>query len=153
MNIGRLHRVGRHLQEAAIRAMRDQDDADLSRAQLAIQGDVYLHPGTSVGGIAARTGFTQGHVSACLARLREMGRVSTAPDPEQRRRTLVRLTPAAIRGIDKRVTRGAEDLLAEILGHPTAARLRRTVAVLEDLDSHLTRHDPAAHDGASSGQT
>jgi DNA-binding MarR family transcriptional regulator len=145
MNVGRLHRVGRHLQEAAVRAMRDPNDADLSRAQLAIQGDVYLHPGTSVGEIAARMGFTQGHVSACLARLRDMGRVSTAPDPGQRRRTLVRLTPAAVRAIDKRITRGAEDLLAEILDDPTPARLRRTMAVLEDLDNHLTRHDPAAH--------
>ena len=31
MNVGRLHRIGRHLQEAAFQAMRDPGDAELSR--------------------------------------------------------------------------------------------------------------------------
>lgn len=139
VNLGRLHRIGRHLQELAIQAMRDPGDPDLSRAQRVIQGDVYLHPGTSVGEIATRTGFTQGHVSASLARLRELGRVSTETDPAERRRTLVQLTPLAAVGIRRRTTRGADELLAKLYDDVDETRLREIIGMLDDLDRRLTR--------------
>jgi DNA-binding MarR family transcriptional regulator len=145
MNLGRLHRIGRHLQEVAVQAMHDHGDRELNRAQRVVQADVYAHPGSSVGEITERTGFTQGHVSTCVARLRELGRLTTQADPLERRRTVVQLTPEATRVIDKRVMRDAEDLLAEILDQPSPAHLRQVISLLDELDSRLHQHTADSH--------
>src|SRR5215469_15091318 len=63
--------------------------------------DIAEHPDSSVGEVASRTGFPQSHVSASVARLRELGALVTSSDPRDRRRTLTRLAP----GIRQRARR------------------------------------------------
>lgn len=55
--------------------------------------DVFEHPGCTIGQIVERTGFPQSHVSAAVARLRDLGVVVTEVDPTDRRRTLVAPAP------------------------------------------------------------
>lgn len=104
-----------------------------------VAADIRAHPGTPVKDIAARTGFPQSKVSACVARLREAGAVETATDPADRRRTLV--SPA--REVSPRVAEvRASDIdavLTGVLADPGA--LGEVKAALEVLAGHL---DPGA---------
>ncbi|MGD0606441.1 MAG: helix-turn-helix domain-containing protein [Streptosporangiaceae bacterium] len=56
--------------------------------------DVAYHPNSSITEITERTGFPQSLVSAAVAKLRAAGLLESGPDPLDRRRTLVRTTPA-----------------------------------------------------------
>src|SRR5271155_3375243 len=56
--------------------------------------DVAYHPNSSISEITERTGFPQSLVSTAVAKLRDLGLLATDPDPVDRRRTLVRTTPA-----------------------------------------------------------
>ncbi|MFD0685846.1 MarR family transcriptional regulator [Actinomadura fibrosa] len=62
-----------------------------TRAVLVVLSDIVDHPDSAVGEIAERTGLPQSQVSTAVARLRETGSVVTAPDPADRRRSLVRV--------------------------------------------------------------
>lgn len=64
-----------------------------TRSVVIVAGDIAAHPDTTVGETAQRTGLPQSQVSGAVARLREAGSVETAPDPADRRRTLVRPSP------------------------------------------------------------
>ena len=108
------------------------------RSVLIVASDVRAHPGSSVGEIAERTGFPQSKVSACVARLREAGAVDTAPDPEDRRRSLVR--PAA--EVSDRVAEiramPIDAALATALGGADEDRIAEVRAALDTLARHLT---------------
>src|SRR5262249_9785349 len=58
--------------------------------------DICEHPNSSIGEIAARTGFPQSHVSASVGRLREERAVVTVVDSSDHRRTLVGPSPEAL---------------------------------------------------------
>lgn len=137
MDLGELHHLGRRLRELAYEAMRDGVPSPLTRAQRAIQLDVREHPGTSVGEIAARTGFSQGHVSSSVAALRDLGRVHTATDPTERRRTLVSLTEENSARIARIRARDVTDLMTSLYSDIGADEAARVVAVLEDLHARL----------------
>ncbi|WP_433146674.1 MarR family transcriptional regulator [Actinomadura nitritigenes] len=61
-----------------------------TRAVLIVLSDIAGHPDSAIGEIAERTGLPQSQVSTAVARLRKTGSVVTAPDPDDRRRSLVR---------------------------------------------------------------
>jgi DNA-binding MarR family transcriptional regulator len=106
------------------------------RSVLIVVSDVRAHPDSSVGEIAERTGFPQSKVSACVARLREAGAVDAAPDPDDRRRLLVR--PAAT--VSARVAEvrsvSVDDTLVAALGG--AEQLAEVREALDTLARHLT---------------
>jgi DNA-binding MarR family transcriptional regulator len=92
----------------------------------------------AVSQITARVGFSQGHVSACIARLRELGRVETPTDRAERRRTLVSLTPSTESRIRERIQSGsAEELLSGLLQGGDLSEMRRAVSVLDALNQRL----------------
>jgi SAM-dependent methyltransferase/DNA-binding MarR family transcriptional regulator len=93
MNALELLILGRRLMKIAGDAMPAAGFAQLPSSVRSIALDVSEHPDTSIGEIAARTGFPQSHVSAAVARLRESGVLETAADPHDRRRTLVQASP------------------------------------------------------------
>lgn len=97
--------------------------------------DIAQHPDSSVSEITARTGFPQSHVSASIARLQEHGSVVTAPDPRDRRRTLVRTNREATGRLLVVSTAPVDDALAESLDDPAA--LPEVRAALETLYRHL----------------
>lgn len=104
--------------------------------------DIASRPGSSISEITERTGLPQSQVSAAVAKLRGLGMVSTEADSADGRRTLVRITPAAIRRAAKRGTASVDDVLAVVLGTGDEQELAEVVAALEMLARRLT---PKAH--------
>jgi len=100
--------------------------------------DVAYHPNSSISEITERTGFPQSLVSAAVARLREFGVLETGPDPSDRRRTLVRTTPA-LREIGQQAGQfSLEAVLASWLTPEQQGELAEAVAALELLARLLT---------------
>lgn len=100
--------------------------------------DVINHPGSSISQITGRTGFPQTHVSLAVAKLRELGAVTTAPDPADRRRTLVQ----PVRDLAERGARhaavSADQIIAETIGADARDRLPEVLAALELLGQVIT---------------
>jgi DNA-binding MarR family transcriptional regulator len=61
---------------------------------------IYLRKEASAGELARATGLTSGSVTALIDRLADAGYVERHPDPEDRRKVLVRIRPAAIAPIE-----------------------------------------------------
>jgi DNA-binding MarR family transcriptional regulator len=96
--------------------------------------DIAYHPGTSISEVVQRTGFPQSHVSASVARLREIGVVETEADPLDRRRTLVRTRPSAVAArADNTPVASVEELLTKELGDASAEDVATARAELEHL--------------------
>lgn len=93
MNGVELFRLGRRLMKMGVAAMPPSYFSELPTSVRLVLLDVFEHPGCAIGQIVERTGFPQSHVSAAVARLRELGVVVTDVDPSDRRRTLVAPAP------------------------------------------------------------
>jgi DNA-binding MarR family transcriptional regulator len=134
---GQLHRLGRRLIELSRAATSDSGDQALTPAEAAIVEDVMKNPGASVTDISQRTGFVQSHISASVARLRERKIVETAPDPADGRRTMVRVTRAAMRAIIRRAQRPIDDTIKTAVADAHTAR--RVTALLGELAELLQK--------------
>ncbi len=86
-----LYLLGRKLMQVAEDALPHGRGATSVRLVLI---DTVYHPNSSITEITERTGFTQSVVSDAVARLRKIGVLESEPDPADRRRTVVRATPA-----------------------------------------------------------
>jgi DNA-binding MarR family transcriptional regulator len=108
------------------------------RSVLIVASDILANPGSSVGEVAARTGFPQSAVSACVARLREAGSIVTEPDPKDRRRLLIR--PARETSDRVAVIRSTsiDTALAAALGTDDPREVAEVAAALEALAQRLT---------------
>src|SRR3984885_10257230 len=91
MNPMSLFLLGRKLMQIANGALPQGKTAPSVRL---IFVDVAYHPNSSITEITNRTGFPQSLVSTAVARLRQRGLLESETDPFDRRRTLVRTTPA-----------------------------------------------------------
>jgi DNA-binding MarR family transcriptional regulator len=112
--------------------------AGSTRLVLIAASDIAAHPGTTVGDIAARTGLPQSQISTAVARLKEAGSITTAPDPVDRRRALI--SPAAepsARVAQVRATT-VDAALATALGTDDPQRLREVTDALAVLARHFT---------------
>ncbi|HEX5503294.1 MAG TPA: MarR family transcriptional regulator [Thermomicrobiales bacterium] len=90
---------------------------DLTARQAAVIRALAARPGLGLGAIAEAVGADQPTASALVDRLVERGLVARAADPSDRRRTCLRLTPAA-------------ETLAEAVQHERAAMDARLVDAL-----------------------
>ncbi|MEV7727424.1 MarR family transcriptional regulator [Streptomyces sp. NPDC087917] len=119
--------------------------AGSTRSVVIVAGDIAAHPDTTVGETAQRTGLPQSQVSGAVARLREAGSVRTAPDPADRRRTLVRQAPGTSARVAAVRAAGAskvEEALARALGEDGARQLPEVTEALETLARHLSVRAP-----------
>ena len=91
MNTMELYLLGRRLMQIAESALPSGKSATVARLVLI---DVAFHPDSSISEITERTALHQSQVSGAVRTLRERGVLETEPDPADRRRTLVRTTPA-----------------------------------------------------------
>jgi DNA-binding MarR family transcriptional regulator len=100
--------------------------------------DVAYHPNSSISEITERTGFPQSLVSTAVARLREIGLLESGPDPLDRRRTLVRTTPA-LEAIHQRLgSVSIDDVLARELRVEDQEEVTDVIAALDLLTRLLT---------------
>ncbi|MBP0455568.1 MarR family transcriptional regulator [Kitasatospora sp. RG8] len=108
------------------------------RSVVIVMSDVYEHPDSAVGEIAARTGLPQSQVSTAVARLREAGSVVTEADPRDRRRLLVRRAPEVSARRVEVASATVDDALARALGTDDPQVLAEVQAALEVLGRRLT---------------
>jgi DNA-binding MarR family transcriptional regulator len=136
VNAVELYLLGRKLMKIAEEALpRPATGAPPTSVRMIVI-DVAEHPDSSIGEITERTGFPQSHVSASVARLRELGALTTWVDPRDRRRTLVRLAP----GIHQRAQRAAVPVdaqLAAALRTSDPEAVREVGEALDTLSAHL----------------
>ncbi len=72
------------------------DRLGLTSNELEVLGTLVARGAMSAGDLAKRTGLTSGAVTRLIDRLVERGSVRRLPDPEDRRRVLVEITPSAM---------------------------------------------------------
>src|SRR5688572_5769914 len=111
--------------------------AKMSAPTRAVLFDVFENPGSSISDITARVRFPQSQVSTCVARLRDANVVETAADPRDRRRTVVRPTAEALRGLDRRPPAEIDAALADAVGTTDPEALARVKAALETVHTLL----------------
>ncbi|HVD51436.1 MAG TPA: MarR family transcriptional regulator [Candidatus Udaeobacter sp.] len=70
---------------------------DVTSNELEVLGTLVARGPLSAGDLAKRTGLTSGAVTRLIDRLVERGSVRRLADPEDRRRVLVEITPAALK--------------------------------------------------------
>jgi DNA-binding MarR family transcriptional regulator len=135
MNSVELYLLGRKLMKIAEDAL-PKPPGGIATSVRMVLIDIGENPDSSIGEIAARTGFPQSHVSTAVARLRDFGALVTTVDEQDRRRTLVRVAP----GIQQRARR------AEVpVGGAVAAALKTSdreivdevLSSLDTISGHL----------------
>ncbi|MET7605944.1 helix-turn-helix domain-containing protein [Streptomyces avermitilis] len=108
------------------------------RSVLIVVSDIAAHPDSAVGEIAARTGLPQSQVSTAVARLKETGAITTAPDPADRRRLLVRQSPDLSNRVAQVRATTIDDALAKALGADDPKRIQEVADAIAVLARHLT---------------
>jgi DNA-binding MarR family transcriptional regulator len=142
VDVSELHRLGRRLIALARSAAgADSEERKLVPGQEAVLEDVLRNPDSTVSEIRDRTGFTQSHVSASVAQLRAWQLINAAPDPEDRRRTRLTATPAALETILDRAHREIDDAVAGLFQDQRDAR--RVLDLLAELSQLLGTQTPA----------
>jgi len=131
-----LYLLGRRLMKIGEGAMRPPGAPPVPTGVRLIVTDIAEHPGSPIGEIARRTGLPQSHVSQSVARLRERGALQTEGDPDDGRRTLVRLSPSVSARAARHGAAQIDPLLAEAAGLGDPAEI---VASLEALLAGLRR--------------
>jgi DNA-binding MarR family transcriptional regulator len=136
VNAVELYMLGRKLMKIAEDALPKPPTGGPPTSVRMILIDVAAHPDSSVGEIVSRTGFPQSHVSAAIARLRNLGALVTSVDERDNRRTLVRIAP----GVLQRAQRAAvpvDSALAAALGSSDQAELDEVTEALDGLAARL----------------
>jgi DNA-binding MarR family transcriptional regulator len=135
VNPASLFLLGRKLMQIAEGALPEGKMATSGRLVFV---DVVYHPNSSITEITERTGFPQSLVSTAVARLRDLGLLESGLDPIDRRRTLVRATPA-LKAIEGRLGPvSIDDVIARELAAGDRAALTNVIAALDLLSRLLT---------------
>ncbi|WP_237518692.1 helix-turn-helix domain-containing protein [Streptomyces sp. SID5910] len=135
MDLALLGRTLMKLGEAAIPTEGIGAHGTSAQSVIIVAADIKAHPGTPVKDVAARTGFPQSKVSACVARLREAGAVETHTDPSDRRRTLISPAPDVSPRVAEVRSADIDDVLTRALEDPE--RLNEVKAALSLIADHL----------------
>jgi DNA-binding MarR family transcriptional regulator len=112
--------LGRQLTRIGEHALRGGSGAEMTNGRALVLRDVFANPDTSISAITARTGLPQSYVSESIAALRERGILDTAPDPQDRRRTLATVTAAHRRRVARRASIAVDRTLANDIGEERA---------------------------------
>lgn len=139
-----LFQLGRRLMKLGEQAIPEMGLHRMSGPTRAVVFDVFGNPDSSISEITTRVRFPQSQVSACVARLREVGALETVSDPRDRRRTLVRPSAEALRRAQDRPSAPIDDTLAAAIGSTDPADIQRVRDALEVLAGLLDRREPAA---------
>lgn len=140
MNGVELFLLGRTLMKIGEEAMPDPEGGSGRHpgSVLIAASDIAAHPDSAVGEIAARTGLPQSQVSTAVARLKEAGAITTAPDPADRRRLLVRQSADLSDRVAEVRATTVDGALARALGADGPERLQEVSDALAVLARHLT---------------
>jgi DNA-binding MarR family transcriptional regulator len=138
MNGLSLFLLGRRLMKLGEEAIPSSGFRELPTSVRSVLVDAFSYPDSSISEIASRTGFPQSHVSMSVARLRELGALSTRADPSDRRRTLVRATSGALeRGAERGSDPVDATLRAAMVTETTEKDLAQALTALDVLATAL----------------
>ncbi|MEJ7629516.1 MAG: MarR family transcriptional regulator [Nocardioidaceae bacterium] len=143
MDAGELHRLGRRLLALSRATSGEAGDLALVPGQEAVLEDLLRHPDSTVSEIRDRTGFTQSHVSASVARLRDHHLIRAASDPNDGRRTRLRATEAATQAIANRAGRSIDATIATAVVRPNQAE--HVLGLLDELSQALQTQPPESN--------
>lgn len=124
--MSQLYQLGRRLSEIALREM-GTDELGLTPSEFLVLQDLFMNGQSSISDTVHRTGLAQSRVSTSVARFVERGWVTTAPDPNDGRKTLAQVTDAVRRQGNRRRARVADDALATALPSTVTARERASL--------------------------
>jgi DNA-binding MarR family transcriptional regulator len=138
MNAVEVYLLGRKLMKIAEGSFpSDKGNMALPASVRLVLVDISEHPDSSIGEITSRTGFPQSHVSASVARLRELGALETSVDASDGRRTLAKLAPAMRKRFATRAAVPVDGPLAAALGSAEPEELEHVKAALQELAQRL----------------
>jgi DNA-binding MarR family transcriptional regulator len=126
MQMSQLYQLGRRLSEIALREM-GADELGLTPSEFLVLQDLFMNGRSSITDTVHRTGLAQSRVSTSVARFVDRGWVTTAPDPNDGRKTLAQVTDAVRKRGNRRRIRGADAALAAALPKAVTARERATL--------------------------
>ena len=129
--MSQLYQLGRRLSEIALREM-GADELGLTPSEFLVLQDLFMSGQSSISETVHRTGLAQSRVSTSVARFVERGWVTTAPDPDDGRKTLAQVTDAVRRQGNRRRARVADDALATAL--PSTVTSRELASLLRALN-------------------
>lgn len=135
MNARELHKLASLLRSIAATA--DPGERPQAASTVAIVEDVAAHPDSCIGDIAERTSLAQSLVSSTVAKLKDRGVLTTAPEPTDRRRTVVTVQPGAVAAFGQRGARPITDALASVLPGAAAEQLEGIEAALTRIAEQL----------------
>lgn len=136
-----LFQLGRLLSRIADEAMRPEGMEPTAPGVRLILMDVGSMPGSSIGEIAARTGLPQSYVSGSVARLREQGIFETESDPDDGRRTLVKVSAGAPRRVARAGDASVDARLLAICGSGDPATDQALIGTMSGLVARLRDSD------------
>jgi len=134
-----LFRLGRHLTRIAEEAMRAGDAPGTPPGVRLILTDIRDNAGSTIGEIATRTGLPQSYASESVARLREKGAVETWNDPDDRRRTRVRIAAGIPHAVARAGAVRIDDALLAAAGTGDPAADRALIKQLATLAARLNK--------------
>lgn len=135
-----LFQLGRALMKLGEQSMPDTGFRQLSGPARAVLFDIAENPGSSISDVTARLKYPQSQVSACVARLRERGVVETVADPQDRRRTLVRLSAETLQRTTARPPAEIDSAVAKAIGSGDPTDVERVKHALRGLSDLLYPH-------------
>jgi DNA-binding MarR family transcriptional regulator len=115
------------------RRLRQEAGSDLSPSMTAALATIERHGPTTPSELAARERIQRPTATRVLARLEEMGLIQRTPDPQDRRSSLVTVTPEASEMLAELRTRKTAFLAERLdrLGPEDRAALARAADILE----------------------
>lgn len=129
--------LGRRLMKIGEDALRGGEAPMLPAGYAMVLRDLLSHPGSSVGGITARTGLAQSIVSKALAAFENQGMVELGVDPRDGRRTLARVTAGHLDEVRRKGAVSVDAPLAEALGEADPDAVADIIRGLESLSARL----------------
>ncbi|MGC2190784.1 MAG: helix-turn-helix domain-containing protein [Candidatus Dormiibacterota bacterium] len=136
-----LIQLGRSLARIGEQSLRGTLGVGFPTGPSLVVRDVFPNPGVSIYEIAERRVLPQSYVSESVAKLRGQGLLVTEVDPDDKRRTLIRINPQHTRSLARKGARPVDWALADALGAADPEAMR---AVLGALDVLAARIRPGA---------
>ncbi|WP_058856221.1 MarR family transcriptional regulator [Nocardia jinanensis] len=152
MDAASLHLVARRLRAIAFVATGNTGRRRIPPSEYAVLEDVALHPGSSIRDITERTAITQSLISRIVARFRDQGLLTTAPDPADGRRVLITVEPGVAEEVFRARGRAPiEFALGSELPHLSPERQRRVVELLDELEALMDTSGTSARAETGAG--